>query len=143
PTKRRVSSPPHLRARGEIADPQGGARLGGGVVIPEGVEGDEAGSSDLGPVHGGVSVGQGGGEAGRAGGGKVDAGGRHGHMVYTAPTEAAATERFLEFAEARGSRYPAIVKLWETPGPSSRRSWPSTPRSGGSSAPPTPSRAST
>ncbi|WP_229403319.1 IS256 family transposase [Micromonospora okii] len=33
--------------------------------------------------------------------------------VYTAPTEAAATERFLEFAEAWGSRYPAIVKLWE------------------------------
>jgi putative transposase len=33
--------------------------------------------------------------------------------VYTAPTEAAATERFLEFAEAWGRRYPAIVKLWE------------------------------
>ena len=33
--------------------------------------------------------------------------------VYTAPTEAAATERFLGFAEAWGSRYPAIVKLWE------------------------------
>jgi putative transposase len=33
--------------------------------------------------------------------------------VYTAPTEAAATERFLEFAEAWGSKYPAIVKLWE------------------------------
>jgi putative transposase len=33
--------------------------------------------------------------------------------VYTAPTEAAATERFLEFAEAWGGRYPAIVKLWE------------------------------
>ncbi|MDG4787089.1 IS256 family transposase [Micromonospora sp. WMMD1102] len=33
--------------------------------------------------------------------------------VYTAPTEDAATERFLEFAEAWGRKYPAIVKLWE------------------------------
>ena len=33
--------------------------------------------------------------------------------VYTAPTEAAAMERFLEFAEAWGERYPAIVRLWE------------------------------
>ncbi|YCK38276.1 IS256 family transposase [Actinomadura sp. ATCC 39365] len=33
--------------------------------------------------------------------------------VYTAPTEAAALERFLEFAETWGGRYPAIVKLWE------------------------------
>jgi putative transposase len=33
--------------------------------------------------------------------------------VYTAPTEAAAAERFLEFAEAWGTKYPAIVKLWE------------------------------
>ncbi|MEV6983846.1 IS256 family transposase [Sphaerisporangium sp. NPDC051017] len=33
--------------------------------------------------------------------------------VYTAPTEAAALERFMEFAEAWGGRYPAIVKLWE------------------------------
>jgi putative transposase len=33
--------------------------------------------------------------------------------VYTAPTEAAATERFLEFAEAWAGKYPAIVKLWE------------------------------
>ncbi|GAA3222448.1 IS256 family transposase [Nonomuraea helvata] len=33
--------------------------------------------------------------------------------VYTAPTEAAALERFLEFAEAWGGKYPAIVKLWE------------------------------
>ena len=32
--------------------------------------------------------------------------------VYTAPTEAAAKERFTEFAEAWGSRYPAIVRLW-------------------------------
>jgi len=33
--------------------------------------------------------------------------------VYTAPTEAAAMERFLEFVEAWGERYPAIVRLWE------------------------------
>jgi putative transposase len=33
--------------------------------------------------------------------------------VYTAPTEAAARERFAEFTEAWGSRYPAIVRLWD------------------------------
>jgi putative transposase len=33
--------------------------------------------------------------------------------VYTVPTEAAAMERFLEFAETWGERYPAIVRLWE------------------------------
>jgi putative transposase len=33
--------------------------------------------------------------------------------VYTAPTEAAANERFAEFVEAWGTRYPAIVRLWE------------------------------
>ena len=33
--------------------------------------------------------------------------------VYTAPTESAARERFGEFAEAWGERYPAIVRLWE------------------------------
>jgi putative transposase len=33
--------------------------------------------------------------------------------VYTAATEAAATERFLEFAEVWGKKYPAIVRLWE------------------------------
>jgi putative transposase len=33
--------------------------------------------------------------------------------VYTAPTESAAVERFLEFCEAWGSKYPAIVRLWE------------------------------
>ncbi len=33
--------------------------------------------------------------------------------VYTAATEAAALERFLEFCEAWGQRYPAIVRLWE------------------------------
>lgn len=33
--------------------------------------------------------------------------------IYTAPTEAAAMERFLEFCEVWGGRYPAIVRLWE------------------------------
>lgn len=33
--------------------------------------------------------------------------------VYTAATEAAAMERFLEFCETWGERYPAIVRLWE------------------------------
>jgi putative transposase len=33
--------------------------------------------------------------------------------VYTAATQAAAEERWLEFAEAWGERYPAIVRLWE------------------------------
>jgi putative transposase len=33
--------------------------------------------------------------------------------VYTAPTEAAAKERFAEFAEAWGARYPAIIRLWD------------------------------
>lgn len=33
--------------------------------------------------------------------------------IYTAPTEASALERFLEFSEAWEARYPAIVRLWE------------------------------
>jgi putative transposase len=33
--------------------------------------------------------------------------------VYTAPTEAAALDRFAEFAAAWENRYPAIVRLWE------------------------------
>jgi transposase-like protein len=33
--------------------------------------------------------------------------------VYTAATEAAALERFLEFAQVWGGKYPAIVRLWE------------------------------
>jgi putative transposase len=32
--------------------------------------------------------------------------------VYTAATEDAATERFMEFADTWGKKYPAIVKLW-------------------------------
>ncbi|CAL9674305.1 hypothetical protein SUDANB15_07646 (plasmid) [Streptomyces sp. enrichment culture] len=67
--------------------------------------------------------------------------------VYTAPTEEAALERFAEFADAWGRKYPAIVKLWENAwvgvppgrslGESSHRSCGSTPRSAASSAPPT------
>jgi putative transposase len=33
--------------------------------------------------------------------------------VYTAPTEAAARERFADFTQAWGQKYPAIVRLWE------------------------------
>lgn len=33
--------------------------------------------------------------------------------IYTAATESAALERFYEFTEAWGTRYPAIVALWE------------------------------
>jgi putative transposase len=34
--------------------------------------------------------------------------------VYTAPTEAAATARFEEFAQQWGGQYPAIVRLWRS-----------------------------
>src|SRR2546421_828580 len=34
--------------------------------------------------------------------------------VYTAPTEAGARQRFAEFIDAWGTRYPAIIRLWET-----------------------------
>ena len=33
--------------------------------------------------------------------------------VYTAPSEAAAKERFTEFTAKWGARYPAIIRLWE------------------------------
>lgn len=33
--------------------------------------------------------------------------------VYTAPTAAAARERFAEFTETWGARYPAIIRLWD------------------------------
>jgi putative transposase len=33
--------------------------------------------------------------------------------IYTAPSEAAALDRFAEFSERWEARYPAIVKLWE------------------------------
>ena len=36
--------------------------------------------------------------------------------VYAAPTVEAVLERFVEFTEAWGAKYPAIVRLWE-------RSW--------------------
>jgi transposase-like protein len=32
--------------------------------------------------------------------------------VYTAPTEAAAKERFVEFTAKWGAQYPAIIRLW-------------------------------
>jgi putative transposase len=35
-------------------------------------------------------------------------------LVYTAPTEAAALDRFVEFSEVWEGRYPAIIKLWES-----------------------------
>jgi transposase-like protein len=34
--------------------------------------------------------------------------------VYTAPNESAAAERFGEFQDAWGKKYPAIIKLWES-----------------------------
>ncbi len=63
--------------------------------------------------------------------------------VYTAATEATARERFAEFAQAWGTRYPAIVRLWEQAWARFVPFWPSTPRSAPSSAPPTPSSPST
>lgn len=36
--------------------------------------------------------------------------------IYTAPTEAAAEQRFAEFEATWGERYPAIIRLW-------RNSW--------------------
>jgi putative transposase len=33
--------------------------------------------------------------------------------VYTAATEAAAKERFAEFSQAWGARYPAVIRLWD------------------------------
>lgn len=62
--------------------------------------------------------------------------------VYTAPTEAAAKERFVEFTAHWGAQYPAIIRLWETPGASSCPSWTRTSRSDASSAAPTPSNPS-
>ena len=50
--------------------------------------------------------------------------------VYTAPSEAAARERYAEFNAKWGKQYPAISKLWETPGASSSRSLTTTSRSG-------------
>ena len=33
--------------------------------------------------------------------------------VYTAPSEAAATERSDQFADKWGAQYPAIIRLWQ------------------------------
>jgi putative transposase len=33
--------------------------------------------------------------------------------VYTAPSEAAAKERFVEFSTKWGRQYPAVTRLWE------------------------------
>lgn len=41
-----------------------------------------------------------------------DALGRQLRPVYTAPTAAAAAERFAEFADTWGGPYPAVVRLW-------------------------------
>jgi putative transposase len=41
--------------------------------------------------------------------------------VYTAPTLDAATERFSEFDEIWGEKYPAVINLCATPGRSSSR----------------------
>jgi putative transposase len=37
--------------------------------------------------------------------------------IYTAPTEQAAKERFVEFSQHWGERYPAIIRLWENAWP--------------------------
>jgi putative transposase len=37
--------------------------------------------------------------------------------IYTAPTEQAAKERFAEFRQNWGERYPAIIRLWENAWP--------------------------
>jgi putative transposase len=43
-----------------------------------------------------------------------DAIGRQLRPIYTAPTAAAAGDRFAEFAEAWGGQYPAVVRLWQS-----------------------------
>jgi putative transposase len=43
-----------------------------------------------------------------------DAIGKQLKPVYTAPTAAAAGDRFTEFAEAWGGQYPAVVRLWQS-----------------------------
>lgn len=45
-------------------------------------------------------------------------------------TEAAAKERFAEFAAAWGQRFPAIIRQWENARPE-YHSWTTTPKSGG------------
>ena len=43
-----------------------------------------------------------------------DAIGKQLRPVYTAPTAAAAADRFAEFADRWGQAYPAVVKLWQS-----------------------------
>jgi putative transposase len=43
-----------------------------------------------------------------------DAIGKQLRPIYTAPTAAAASDRFDEFAEAWGGQYPAVVRLWRS-----------------------------
>lgn len=42
-----------------------------------------------------------------------DAIGKDLRPIYTAPTETAAAARFAEFTDTWGSRYPAIIRLWQ------------------------------
>jgi transposase-like protein len=51
-----------------------------------------------------------------------DALGKQLRPIYTAPTAAAAVDRFDEFAQAWGGQYPAVVRLWRSAGaPSAQR----------------------
>jgi putative transposase len=43
-----------------------------------------------------------------------DAIGKQLRPIYTAPTAAAAGDRFTEFAEAWSGQYPAVIKLWQS-----------------------------
>jgi transposase-like protein len=62
-------------------------------------------------------------------------------QIYTAPTEAAAEQRFTQFQTDWGDRYPAMIRLVAMRGRRSSRSWRSRPRSARSSTPPTRSKA--
>ena len=48
-------------------------------------------------------------------------------LIYTAPNEAAARAALDDLADSWGARYPAMIRLWETRGPSSSRSWTTEP----------------
>ena len=63
--------------------------------------------------------------------------------IYTAPTEAAALDRFAEFSGRWEARYPGIVRLWENAWAEFVPFLRSSRRSGRSSIRRTPSRAST
>jgi transposase-like protein len=68
---------------------------------------------------------------------------KHLRPVYQAPSEQAALDAFAEFAKTWESRYPAIVRLWENAWAEFVPFLRFDPRSAASSAPQTPSRAST